>query len=135
MFTAMRRMEAILLVFALLATPLALLASGVAAGPQGCRRFCCLPHAAHNSPMSQSKKAGKDAEMACHHGEARHMIECGMKSGEGTLEYASLAPIPPTVLSPSAKLAAPEICRHHFEQHDAFATPGILTAPFEPPRS
>lgn len=73
--------------------------------------------------------------MACHHGESGHMIECGMKSGQGTLEYASLAPIPPTVLSSSAKLAAPEICRHDFEQHDEFATPGILTAPFEPPRS
>jgi hypothetical protein len=131
----MRRWEAILAICALVAAPLALLSGSTAGGPEGCGRFCCLPHGAHNSPIPHPVKTEKKAEMACHHGETGHMLECGMKSGNGPLEYAFAAPIPPTVLSASAKLAVPEISRQEFYCLDEFATPGILTAPFEPPRS
>ena len=130
----MRRGEAILVIVALLAMPLVLLA-GTGAGAGGCGRYCCLPHAAQNSPMSPSENARQTSEMACHRGKLGHLLGCGMNSRRGSSDVALLAPIPPTLLSTSAKLAAPEILRQAFDRQDESSTAGIFTAPFQPPRS
>jgi hypothetical protein len=135
MVTPMRRMEATLVIFVLAAMPVLLLTAGTDGGAEGCGRYCCPRRAAHDSPMSHSTKAEKGAESTCHHGEVGHMLECGMKSGHGAFEFTLIAPIPPTFLSPSAILAAPEISRQGIDRQDESAKPGILTIPFKPPRS
>jgi hypothetical protein len=131
----MRRWEAIFVIVALIAMPLVLLAGSMAGCAEGCCRCCCQPHAAHNSPMSRPMKTAKSVDMACQHGGLGHVLECRLKSEHGTPEYAFFAPIPPTLLSLSTKVAAPEISRHEFDRQDESATPGILTTPFLPPRS
>jgi hypothetical protein len=68
-----RRAQALVLVLALLATPLALYARGIAGDMSSCNGMCCLPqhhHAAHPAPSEQAAttaRAATTAEPECHH--------------------------------------------------------------------
>lgn len=134
---AMRRVQAILVIVALLATPLALLARAKDAGMADCDGMCCLPHGAHHhSPARNTAPASHDEEMACHHGALGHMMECSMRSGQHRMDYGLLAPFPPSHTSASAAIVRPRVSRIGNSQLPAGnLSAGFLAGPFQPPRS
>jgi hypothetical protein len=132
----MRRAQAILVIVALLATPLALLARASDPGMPDCNGMCCLPHGSHHSPARHSSPAPEQKEMTCHHGDVGHMMECSMKSGQHRMDYGLLAPYPPARTSALASLIAPKLSR--LTGSLLFAgdlSAGFLAGPFQPPRS
>jgi len=136
-FLAMRRVHAILVIVALLATPLALLARAVEPGMPDCNGMCCLPHGSHHhSPARNSLLEPQSGDMACHHGAAGHMMECSMRSGEQRMDYGLLAPFPPGRASILAVIDRPKVSRLANSQFPAGnLSAGFLAGPFQPPRS
>src|ERR1700722_1756154 len=72
----LRRAQALVLVLALLAAPIALYARSVAGDMSGCNGMCCIPehhHAQHSMPASQpagiiaAAQIAPSTEMECHH--------------------------------------------------------------------
>jgi hypothetical protein len=134
---AMRRVQAILVIAALLATPLALLARAVDPGMPDCNGMCCLPHGGHHkSPAPNTAPASHEEEMACHHGALGHMMECSMRSGQPRMDYGLLAPFPPAHASVVMSLDRPRVSRFASSQFPAGnLSAGFLAGPFQPPRS
>jgi hypothetical protein len=134
---AMRRVQAILVIAALLATPLALLARAVDPGMPECNGMCCLPHGGHHkSPAPNTAPASHEEEMACHHGALGHMMECSMRSGQPRMDYGLLAPFPPAHASVVMSLDRPRVSRFASSQFPAGnLSAGFLAGPFQPPRS
>jgi hypothetical protein len=133
---AMRRAQAILVIVALLATPLALLARANDSGMPDCNGMCCLPHGSHHSPARNPSPAPQQEEMACHHGAVGHMMECSMKSGQHRMDYGLLAPLPPATSSAFVSLDAPKLSRLPNSRFPAAnLAAGFLANPFQPPRS
>lgn len=131
----MRRMQALLVIVALLATPLALLARATAAGSMDCGGMCCLPHAGHHH-LSQPSPHNATT---CKHGSLGHAFECTMhsgRSGHQGADYGLLSPIAPTkpsALASIAALGAPRIAALLFTIENLSA--GFDLNPFQPPRS
>jgi hypothetical protein len=136
-FLAMRRSQAILVIVALLAMPLALLARAVEPGMPDCNGMCCLPHGSHHhAPVRNSSPQPQKDEMACHHGAAGHMMECSMSSGEQRMDYGLFAPFPPAQPSALAFIAGPKFSRFANSQFPAGnLSAGFLAGLFQPPRS
>ena len=136
-FSAMRRVHAILVIVALLATPLALLARAVEPGMPDCNGMCCLPHGSHHhTPARNTSPQPPKDDMACHHGAAGHMMECSMKSGQQRMDYGLVAPFPPGRTSSIALIDRPKVSRFaglRFPTDNLSA--GFIAGPFQPPRS
>jgi hypothetical protein len=136
-FLTMRRVQAILVIVALLATPLALLARAVDPAMPDCNGMCCLPHGGHHhSPVKNTAPAAPEDEMACHHGAARHIMDCSMRSGQQRMDYGLIAPFPPAQTSVATAIEQPKASRLARSQFPAFKlSAGFLAGPFQPPRS
>jgi hypothetical protein len=128
---SMRRAQSVLLVIALLATPLALLARANSYAASDCGQFCCLPHAAHASETRQSIADG----MSCQHGAAGHTLICSMKSGSHHIDYGLNSPVDPTSVSSLIQIAPPVVSRSAPASQVEFPAFGLHSPPFEPPRS
>jgi hypothetical protein len=126
----MRRAQAILLVAALFAAPLALLARSGACGERACCwKQCRLPKAHH----AAAKDAG--GEMACHH-RSSPVKDCAMKSAcSHTLDYGLASPLPPTVLQAAGVPLALNAARSGASTDPFKLCSGFVATPFEPPRS
>jgi hypothetical protein len=116
----MRRAEAIVVIVALLAIPLALLARRGSCEQAQC--MCCLLHGAeaqHGKGMSCSHCAGQ---------------KCAMNSGHSRTDYGLIAPMAPTAPAARVVLAVPEITRRAFVLQAPAVPAGFLGVPFQPPR-
>jgi len=131
----MQRAQAIFVILALLATPLALVARATNGDPSECGRMCCLPHGVHSSGMHHAAQKAQQDEMSCHHGETSRMLECTMKAGHHQIDYGFIAPIVPTAPSAVARIAIPETNREVPTQLPVVSLAGFLSAPFQPPRA
>src|ERR1700729_2166523 len=100
----MRRAQAILVIVALLATPLALLARSAAGSMSGCAGMCCPAHGAHAARVLHEK-------MLCHQGELGHVFECAMTSGHHGVDYGLIVTVAPTAPSAIASVGIPDISR------------------------
>ncbi len=120
----MRRAQAILVIVAILATPLALLARGVGSEASECSSMCCLPHGHH---------ASQHKDMECEHGATGHVFKCGMTSSRHTA-YGLIAPIVPTMPSAIAFLAIPDNSREILAQFRQISAAGLVSVLFQPPR-
>ena len=96
----MQRVHAIVLVLALLATPLSLLARATSGMGSDCNNLCCLAHGSHAGHSHAAPAKPAKTGMACHHGSEGHAIECTMKATHQGSDLGFLAPIAPT--APSA---------------------------------
>jgi hypothetical protein len=123
----MRRAQAILVIVALFATPLALLARSAEGSMSGCAGMCCPTHGSHAARALHEK-------MLCHHGEAGHFIECTMTPGHHGLDYGLIAPVAPTTPSAIAFIGAPDVNRAIASQYGELANSGFLPTPLQPPR-
>src|SRR5580704_18915929 len=117
----MRRAQSILVVIALLATPLALLSRVYSNTSADCGQFCCLPHAAHASQTHQSMADG----MSCQHGAAGHMLICSMKSGGHHADYGLNSPVDPTSVSSLIRIAPPAASRRALTSQVEFPAFGL----------
>jgi len=119
----MHRAQALLVVVALLATPLALLARGIACNPSecDCMALCARQAAAQNMHLCGASKHA--APM------------CGTHRGNHALDYGFIAPMAPTAPLPHAKVAPPAISDEFVAPYALSAVAGFSSAPFEPPRS
>jgi hypothetical protein len=122
--STMRRAQAILVIVAMLATPLALLARGVSSEASECSSMCCLSHGHH---------AAQHKAMECDHGATGHVFECSMTSSRHTA-YGLIAPIVPTVPSAVAFLAIPDNGREILAQFGELSAAGLVSVLFQPPR-
>jgi hypothetical protein len=127
----MQRAQAIVLVLALFAAPLALLARASSGLGGACNNLCCLRHGTHAGHTPESK----EGRMACHHGEAGHAMYCSMKTGHDPMDFGFLAPLAPTTPSSSVSLVLPIRIRTAIAQSLDSLPAGFFAAPFEPPRS
>jgi hypothetical protein len=136
-FLAMRGVQAILVIIALLATPLALLARAADPGMPDCNGMCCLPHGSHHHAPARNTSPGPSKDdMACHHGATGHMMECSMRSSQQRMDYGLAAPFPPGRTSSLSFIDGPKVSRFAISQLPADnLSAGFLAGPFQPPRS
>lgn len=121
----MFRAQAILVVIALLATPLALLARGIVCDPSECDcMIACAGQTSHG--------AAQDRPLC---GAAKRAPMCGMHQGHHALDYGLVAPIAPTAPLPHVKLTGPAISTEYVAPYAQSPVAGFSSAPFEPPRS
>jgi hypothetical protein len=131
--SAVRRAQAITLILALLGIPLVLLAQS-GPGGAGCDRMCCLTHGHHAAQPRNEGSRAQDEEMTCHHGATGHMMECQMRASHHGSFSSPVAPIPPTMLSAGASIAAPDLTTEIPSRNLEVAISGFDSPPFEPPR-
>jgi hypothetical protein len=131
----MQRAQAIVLVFALFAAPLALLARASSGMGSECGNLCCLPHRSHTAHMHDVQAQSKPDGMACHHKDGGQSAFCAMKAGHHPLDFGFLAPLVPTVPSMFASLVLPSPARATIGQSVVPLRVGFMLVPFEPPRS
>jgi hypothetical protein len=112
----MRRAQAIFVVLALLALPLAPLAWGLACEDASVPMMCCLMHTTH-SPSGQP--------VACH---------CTGKSPKHAPEIGMISPIPPVTATLRVEIAPPQRALDNSLGYSRSETAGFRSAPFEPPR-
>ena len=134
-YTRMRRAQAILLILTLFATPLALLARASAGMGTECNNLCCLPHGSHAAHSHMARADSKQEGMACHRGDAGHASYCSMKSGHHAFDYGFLTPLAPTSPSAFVGLVVPAPSRATIAQSIDAVPSGLISPPFEPPRS
>ncbi len=132
----MRRIQAILVIIALLATPLALLARATGMDSMTCNGMCCLPHAPHHAmPVSAPQHATHEG-MSCEHGALAHIVECTMKPGHQRFDYGLVSPLAPTRPSALASIEALNLPRvTGFQSRTETPSAGFAANPFQPPRS
>lgn len=127
-----RRAQALLVILALFATPMALLAR--AATPDSCDGMCCMPHASHSSPMHHTAPAASKSDADCQHSELTCAMECSMKSGHTQFNFGLLAPIAPTKPSPLASIAPAQNSKPTFAAPHQIHLTDFASSPFQPPR-
>ena len=123
----MRRAQAILVIIALLATPLALLARSAGGSMSGCAGMCCPTHGAHAARVLHEK-------MLCHHGETGHFFECSMTPGHHGIDHGLISTVAPTTPSAIISVGAPDVHRAVASQRLEVATSGFLSTLLQPPR-
>jgi hypothetical protein len=146
-----RRFQALLLVLALLASPLALYARGAANEMSDCGGMCCLPHGHHAPQRAQQNQAAatpaKDAD--CHHDDAGAEVnasdahksqlscalECAMHSSPHASSYGLLTTMAPTKPSEVAVLRVAQKSHAASFQVEQTVRSGFLASPFQPPRA
>ena len=120
----MRRIQAVSLVIALLAVPLALVARGYACASQQCTMMCCLPH------------THADAHMKMNCSGAGRVPVCAMQcNSHKNVDYGLASPLAPTQLAEGLALPAPKVARLSFFLVRHMASSGITFEPFKPPRA
>ncbi len=125
---AMRRAQAILVILALLATPLALLARSTPGMAAQCSRMCLL--------LARSLHAGKHSrKVPCFCGASAQDRQCAMSPSPRTPDYGLNAPMPPTRASALAELARPEFAQGRAVFHTPDSMAGFPRRPFEPPQA
>jgi hypothetical protein len=118
----MHRFPVYLVIAALLATPLALLARGIACNPSQCD---CMALCARQA-------AARDMHLC---GATKRAPMCGTHRGNHALDYGLIAPMAPTAPLPHAQVAPPAISNEFVAPYALSAVAGFSPAPFEPPRS
>ncbi|MFZ3217349.1 MAG: hypothetical protein WA192_14925 [Candidatus Acidiferrales bacterium] len=128
-------MQIILVIVALLVTPLALLARAGDSAMPGCDGMCCLPHGPHHRSSPPASAPSQDG-MACHHAAAGRLMDCSMHSTPQRMDYGLLAPFPPARASALATVGTPPSARSHNSRiPTGNLSAGFLHGPFQPPRS
>jgi len=117
---------AILVIVALLASPLALLARGLACANAECVCMCARPHGHSSSPQSGSARLHRAAEYCPY---------CGMKVKYHLADYGFIAPIAPTAPLPFIAIPSPAVARENAAIFTPSPVSGFLPEPFEPPRA
>ena len=99
----MRRAQAILVIVALLATPLALLARSAAGSMSGCAGMCCPTHGSPCRSRTSRKNAVPSRRSSA------MSFECTMTSGHHGIDYGLIVPVAPTAPSAITSVGTPDV--------------------------
>src|SRR3984893_18913773 len=94
----MVRINASVLILALIVAPIASLCATHSGMPAQCPRLCPM-----HGEMATHTSASESDEMDCHHGKSP---DCVMKGCGHTVAFGLPSPLPPAVLCPELKLVA-----------------------------
>ena len=135
---AMRRVQTLLVILALLSAPLSLLARSVSAEMPGCDGMCCLPHRAAHHPANHASVPQNHPLQGetCEHGATQQPANCALNCGHATPDYGFSSPLAPTKasnLASIARLNAPT--KGKLPLYAANLTAGFFSTPFQPPRA
>lgn len=159
-----KRLPAVVVVLALLASPLALYARGFTSDMPSCNGLCCLPQHHRASVPTEDllteKRSETTAEPECHHHSAstaktkvsdaqdgaittdasRHArsacaVHCAMHSKPHAMTFGLLAPIAPTKPSGLATIRIAADITGATSNSSAAARSGFFASPFQPPRA
>lgn len=133
----MLRAQAIIVIVALLSTPLALLARTTGTDSMACNDgMCCLPHGPHHPVPHHAPQGSAHEGIFCEHGAVSHIIECTMNAGHHRADYGFLSPIAPTKPSALASIAILNLPRMAgFQSAAQNLSAGFIANPFQPPRT
>lgn len=125
----MDRINAFVLILALIVAPIASLCGAQSSAPGKCPPFCPMMHGETHAAAEQTD------EMECHHGESTKQ-DCVMKSGcSSTLDLGFASPLPPAILRPPMDpLAAGANGMIRFTETIS-SLAGFKILPFQPPRA
>jgi hypothetical protein len=115
----MRRAQALLVILALLATPLA-----VVAGLNSCEQVAC--------PLCAAIQHGKTMSCSC---PMRHVGKCGSTAQTQLPDFALADAFAPTAPLPFFTVTAPATGRMAWTDFAPSVSHGFLSPPFAPPRS
>jgi hypothetical protein len=123
---SMRRAQALLVLIALLASPLALLARSEACA-DACTNSCCiaLHHAAKGPAAGHCRGANQVPSTRC----------CDQPASNHALDYGFTILMPPSILPCVASIAAPVSARAALSANSLIIPSAFRPAPFEPPRA
>jgi hypothetical protein len=123
----MRRFQSAILIFSLLAIPLALPARTGPCAESQCSRLCALiMHSAH---------AEQDKHRHCTCGMTTGSQQCAGHSGQQTPDFGLNAPMPPTMPSARTVVITPDSGRRALVCDSDFACPGFRFELLQPPRA
>lgn len=124
----MQRIQAVVALLAILATPLALIARGEACA-DSCAKYCC--------PISsQHARAASAANMKCHQRNSSGSEKCcSAPASNHVLDYGFATPLPQTVLTITSSIEAPQFLRRSIAFEIPLEFSNSIPPPFEPPRS
>ncbi|MHB8411538.1 MAG: hypothetical protein ACYDDI_06270 [Candidatus Acidiferrales bacterium] len=120
----LRRIQAVSVVVALLAVPLALVARGYACAPRRCTMMCCLRHK-HADAHMKMNCAGASGAPAC-------TMQC---NSHKNIDYGLASPLAPTQLAEGVTLPVPKVARLSSFLPRHMASSGFAFEPFKPPRA
>jgi hypothetical protein len=125
----MRRARIILVLIALVSSPLALLARSEACA-EACTKSCCV--ALHHT----SNGAGSEAATHCHSNHQEPLARCcDEPTSNHALDYGFTILIPLSILPEVASIEPPAISRISVAPKVLISPPTFASAPFEPPRA
>lgn len=114
----MRRIQALLVILAMLSTPLALFA-----GASCCCQTVC--------PMCAAMQHSKMTHCTC----PMHNAKCGMNGKTQLPDFALASPLAPTVPLPFFRMTRPGATRASVAEEITAPLQGFHSPPFAPPRS
>ncbi|HVA71759.1 MAG TPA: hypothetical protein VNF02_01510 [Candidatus Limnocylindrales bacterium] len=123
----MRRIQAVSVIVALLAVPLALVARGYACAPQNCTMMCCLSSGGHPAhAMNMDCQHSSSGASAC-------MMRCSSRGK--AVDYGLASPIAPTQLAEGFAIPALKVARLSLFPLRDMTSAGFTFEPFQPPRA
>ncbi len=128
------RIQAILLLIALLATPPELVTRVSAQAKDQCHGMCRPARSAHSAAEQRQARASNERGTSCPRGVAGHFAICVGKSKQKVV-YEIVAPQRPAMLSDNQGFSGPQFSSQPLTVQKEFLLPGFLPTPFEPPRS
>jgi hypothetical protein len=128
------RLQTILLLFALVATPPDVVTRVSAKTKDACHGMCCPARGAQSSADQHQALASHEGGTSCPRGIAGHFAICVGKSKQKVV-YEIVAPLRPAMLSEHPALAGPQFSSRAAPLLKRFLLAGFFLPPFEPPRS
>jgi hypothetical protein len=125
----MNRINAFVLILALIVAPIASLCGAQPSAAVECPPFCPMMHGQEHATAEQTD------EMECHHGVSTKQ-DCVMKSGcSSTLDLGFASRLPPAILRPPVGLLAAGANSMIRFTETIFSLAGFKIPPFQPPRA
>jgi hypothetical protein len=124
----MVRINAFILILALVVAPVASLCATQSGVLAQCPRLCPM-----HGKMATHTSASESDEMDCHHGKSPE--DCVMKGCGHTVDFGLASPLPPAVLCPQLKLTAIRTNGTVGLGNSVSSLVGFNTPAVQPPRS
>jgi len=128
------RLQTVLLLIAIVATPPELVTRVSAQAKDQCHGMCCPARSARSAAEPHRARASNEGRTSCPRGIAGHFAICVGKSKQKVV-YEVVAPQRPATLPDHPGCAGPQFSSLASVVREEFLLSGFLPTPFEPPRS
>ena len=127
------RYSGLVLIVALLMSPLSLLIRSSARGATSCKGICCRPQGTRAKLGGNQGHESRTRKTRCERGTNEHAAIC-LTNTNPQSEYTFVAPSRPATLCRQARMTGPQLVRQPSSQLTEPPLAGFLLIPFEPPR-